>query len=147
MIIDKASSADANAIAQIHRTARKTAMPWLPVLHTPDEDLWFFSNKVLPVEKVLIAREKTQPVGFIASHQGWLNHLYIAPDRWGWGLGNRLLEAARSDLDHLQLWVFEENTRARHFYSEHGFCEREFTDGRGNEERVPDLRMEWSRET
>ena len=147
MIIDKASSADAAAIAQIHRTARQKAMPWLPVLHGPEEDLWFFSTMVLPEEMVLVARENTQPVGFISSHQGWLNHLYIAPDRWGMGLGTRLLEAARSETDHLQLRVFQDNTKARHFYSKHGFCERAFTDGRGNEEKVPDLRMEWSRDS
>jgi putative acetyltransferase len=147
MIIDRASSADATAIAQIHRTARQKAMPWLPVLHTPEEDLWFFNTMVLPVEKVLIARENRQTVGFISSHQGWLNHLYIAPDRWGMGLGIKLLEATRSDLDHLQLWVFEKNAKARHFYSKHGFCDQEFTDGQHNEEKAPDLRMEWSRET
>lgn len=120
-------------------------MPWLPVLHTPDEDLRFFSTRVLPLEKVLIAREKTQPIGFISVHQGWLNHLYIAPDHWGKGLGIKLLEAARSELCDLQLWVFQRNARARHFYSRHGFCEREFTDGQSNEEKVPDLRMEWTR--
>lgn len=147
MIIDKASSADAPAIAQIHRAARQHAMPWLPVLHTPEEDLWFFSSMVIPVEMVLVAREKTQPVGFISLHQGWLNHLYIAPDRWGMGLGTSLLDATRSDTDHLQLWVFQKNTTARHFYSKHGFCEREFTDGQRNEEKMPDLRLEWSRET
>lgn len=147
MIIDKATPTDASAIARIHRVARQKAMPWLPVLHTPEQDLWYFNTMVLPVENVLIVREKKQPVGFISFHQGWLNHLYIAPHRWGFGLGIGLLEAARSDLDHLQLWVFQENTNARNFYSKHGFLEREFTDGRGNEEKMPDLRMDWSRET
>jgi putative acetyltransferase len=146
MIICKASSAEATAIAQIHRKARQKAMPWLPILHTPEQELWFFSTVVLPIENVLIAREETRPVGFISSHQGWLNHLYIAPDRWGLGLGTRLLAAARSDSDHFQLWVFQENMKARQFYYKHGFREREFTNGRGNEERVPDVRMEWSRE-
>lgn len=145
MIIDEASSADAKAIAEIHRTARRKAMPWLPELHTAEEDLWFFNTMVLPVEKVLIAREGTQAVGFVSFHQGWLNHLYVASDRWGTGLGIKLLEAARSDLSYVQLWVFQRNARARHFYSRHGFCEREFTDGQGNEEKVPDLRMEWTR--
>ncbi len=145
MIICEASSADLKAIAKIHRAARREAMPWLPELHTPEEDLWFFTTIVLPVEKVLIAREETQVVGFISCNQGWLHHLYIAPDRWGTGLGSRLLQAARSDLSELQLWVFQRNTRARHFYFKHGFCDREFTDGQGNEERMPDLRMEWTR--
>jgi GNAT superfamily N-acetyltransferase len=145
MMIGEASSADAKAIAQIHRAARDQAMPWLPVLHSPKEDLWFFKNMVLPLEKVLIARVGKQAVGFISFDQGWLNHLYIAPDRWGMGLGTKLLEAARSDVSHLQLWVFQGNAMARQFYSKHGFCEREFTDGQRNEEKVPDMRMEWMR--
>lgn len=145
MIICEASSADAKAIAKIQRTARQKAMPWLPTLHTPKEDLWFFNTKVLPLEKVLIACDETQAVGFISFSQGWLNHLYVTPTHWGIGLGTMLLEAARADLTYLQLWVFQRNARARHFYSKHGFCEREFTDGQSNEEKVPDLRMEWTR--
>lgn len=147
MKIDKATRADATAIAQIHRAARQKAMPWLPALHTPEEDHWYFETIVLPTETVLIAREQIRPVGFISLHKGWVNHLYIAPDRWGMGFGLKLLETARSDLDHLQLWVFQKNTRARQFYSNRGFCDRESTDGHDNEEKMPDLRMEWSRET
>ena len=41
------------------------------------------------------------------------------------------------------LWVFESNTPAQAFYTRHGLVEREHTDGSGNEEREPDLRMEW----
>ena len=146
MIIGEASSADAKTIAKIHRTARQQAMPWLPVIHTPEEDLWYFKTIVLPVEKVLIAREEIQVVGFIAFNRGLLKHLYVAPDRWGTGLGSKLLETARSDLSFLQLRVFQKNTKARHFYSKHGFCERAFSDGQGNEEKMPDLRMEWMRD-
>jgi putative acetyltransferase len=147
MIVDEATSADAKMIAKIHRTARQTAMPWLPVLHTPEEDLWYFKTMVLPVEKVLIAREGANAVGFISVGQdGWLNHLYIDPDHWGAGFGTKLLKAARSDSSYLQLWVFQGNARARHFYSSHGFREREYTDGQHNEEKVPDIRMDWRRD-
>jgi hypothetical protein len=34
---------------------------------------------------------------------------------------------------------------ARHFYSRRGFLDCEFTDGQGNEEKMPDLRMVWHR--
>ncbi|MDD7969943.1 GNAT family N-acetyltransferase [Roseinatronobacter alkalisoli] len=146
MIIEEALFADAKTIAKIHRTSRQEAMPWLPVLHTPEEDIWYFKTMVLPVEKVLIAREGVHAVGFISVNQGWLNHLYITPDRWGSGFGTKLLQAARSDLSYLQLWVFQKNARARHFYSKHGFCECEFTDGQNNEEKVPDIRMDWARD-
>lgn len=93
----------------------------------------------------MIAREGVDAVGFISITNGWLTHLYIAPDRWRSGYGTKLLEAVRSDLSYLQLWVFQKNARARHFYFNHGFCEREFTDGQNNEEKVPDIRMDWMR--
>jgi len=146
MSIEVASSDDAAAIARIHRSARQKAMPWLPVLHTPDDDLWYFKTLVLPVQKVLIAHEGVHPVGFISVDKGWLNHLYISPDSWGFGFGTRLLEAARFDLSYLQLWVFQMNVRARDFYLKSGFNERELTDGQHNEEKVPDIRMEWVRD-
>ncbi|MGZ3218202.1 GNAT family N-acetyltransferase [Paracoccus sp. T5] len=145
MIITAASPTDAKTLAELHRVCRQKAMPWLPELHSPEEDLRYFETRVLPVETVLIAWEGGHAAGFVSFHQGWLNHLYVAPDCWRLGFGTRLLEAVRSDLSYLQLWVFQKNARARHFYTTHGFCEREATDGRYNEERVPDLRMEWAR--
>jgi|SRR6056297_108392 len=145
MIIDEASIADAETIATIHVAARQRAMPWLPALHTTDQVRLYFETMVLPIEKVLVAREGLQNVGFISVNQGWLNHLYITPDHWGVGLGAKLLDAARADADYLQLWVFQRNTSARRFYSRRGFCEREVTDGQENEEKEPDIRMDWVR--
>jgi chorismate mutase len=39
--------------------------------------------------------------------------------------------------------VFEMNTPARAFYERHGLLELERTDGRGNEEKCPDIKMAW----
>jgi len=147
MMIDTATLADAVGLATLHRTARQAAMPWLPVLHTPDQVVWFFKSRVLPVERVWVARDAKQIAGFIAVHEGWLNHLYIDPGHWGGGWGTKLLDVARADTGRLQLRVFQQNTRARHFYACRGFLERELTDGQNNEEGMPDLRMEWIRET
>ncbi|NUR05809.1 MAG: chorismate mutase [Nocardioidaceae bacterium] len=41
------------------------------------------------------------------------------------------------------LWVFESNHAARAFYARHGLVELERTDGSGNEEKAPDLRLAW----
>ena len=48
-------------------------------------------------------------------------------------------------LDVLQLWTFQGNVKARAFYERRGFTAAEFTDGEGNEERLPDVRYEWRR--
>jgi chorismate mutase len=55
-----------------------------------------------------------------------------------------LLELAKAQRpDGFGLWVFESNVPARAFYARYGLVELERTDGAGNEERRPDVRMVW----
>jgi GNAT superfamily N-acetyltransferase len=135
---------DASAIARIHRSARLAAMPWLPDLYTPEQDLRFFAERVLPAESVLVFDIDGTTVGFIAFASDWINHLYIAPEYWECGYGAVLLGHAKAASPHLQLWTFQGNQRARRFYAKHGFKEVERTDGEGNEEKTPDVRLAWS---
>lgn len=132
-------------IARIHRLARSKAMPWLPVLHTPEEELEFFSEQVFPKEDVRVVEADGEIAGFIAFHEDWLNHLYIHPKYWGGGRGSVLLADAKDASASLQLWTFQRNTAARAFYSAHGFEDVELTDGMRNEEQTPDVRMVWER--
>ncbi|MBL4878611.1 MAG: GNAT family N-acetyltransferase [Hyphomonas sp.] len=130
-------------------------MPWLPVIHSPDEELEFFRNQVLPDQTVIVADNMDQVAGFAAYTHGWLNHLYVAPDAWRGGIGSELLRqvqaASSSELlrqvqaasSSLQLWTFQGNTTARRFYARFRFEEVEFTNGRRNEEKMPDVRMVW----
>lgn len=134
---------DAAPIARIMRTARKTAMPWLPDLHTEAQDLWFVTHRMLPLDSVAVAEASGVVQGFIATHDDWLNHLYLAPPVWRCGIGSALLTHARDGRTFLQLWVFQRNTAAQAFYHKHGFTVAERTDGSGNEEGFPDVRMAW----
>ncbi len=120
-------------------------MPWLPDLHSPEDDLWFFAHVVLPDQSVTVAKADDRIVGFIAVSEGWLNHLYVAPDRVGQGIGNQLLQTAFATAETLSLWVFQGNINAIGFYRSHGFVVAEETDGAGNEEHLPDARMVWTR--
>jgi len=144
MILRKAEVSDASDIAAIHRRARAAGMPWLPVLHTPAQDIGFFTNRVLPVETVQVTIAGQKIAGFSAFHDGWLNHLYIDPDNWRTGIGAALLSHAQTVNSALQLWTFQGNLAARAFYAAAGFKEAEFTDGRANEEKTPDVRLLWS---
>jgi hypothetical protein len=45
----------------------------------------------------------------------------------------------------VRLWTFQRNTRSRLFYALQGFREVRRTDGQGNEEREPDVLLEWRR--
>ena len=138
-----ADSNDAADIAKIHRLARSEAMPWLPVVHSPEEELEFFSKKVLPTEIVRVVETEHNIAGFVAFRGDWLNHLYIHPDYWGNGFGSLLLLEAKANSPRLQLWTFQRNLNARAFYDRHKFAEVELTDGARNEERTPDIRMVW----
>lgn len=140
----RAIAADAPAIAVLHRLSLRTAMPWLAELHTPAEDLVFFAG-VVATQTVWVIEGEGGLLGFAAVHEGWLNHLYVHPDRQTAGVGSVLLERVRADVDTLQLWAFQRNSRARAFYEAKGFEALELTDGSRNEEREPDVRYGWTR--
>lgn len=111
-------------------------MPWLPVLHTPDQDLTFFADHFDTREVWIVGDD---PAGFIAFREGWIAHLYVAPDQQRKGLGQALLGKALHDGEERRLWTFQKNARARRFYERHGFTPERFTDGSNNEEREPDM--------
>jgi GNAT superfamily N-acetyltransferase len=113
-------------------------MPYLPNLHTPEQDLAFFTTEIGSSD-CRVAVIDGHVVGFGCVRDSWLNHLYISPDFQGKGIGSELLKTFGSDID--QFWVFQKNSRARDFYKRHGFVEVEFTDGSANEEREPDVRF------
>ena len=114
-------------------------VPWLPKLHTRDEDLGFVRGLLLThVVRVGFAGG----LGFLARRGGEVSALYLAPEARGKGLGKALLEEAKA-LGHLQLWAFQANHRARAFYQREGFAEVRLTDGADNDEKLPDVWMEW----
>jgi putative acetyltransferase len=144
----RATPADAASIAAVHRNAFGDALPWIPTLHTPEEDLAYFT-RVVDEQRTTVIEHHDQIVAFAATTTGWLNHLYVSPSHQGKGYGRQLLDDVT--LDHqlnmpdieLTLWTFQRNFRARRFYGMNGFVPVEFTDGKGNEEQEPDLRFVW----
>jgi GNAT superfamily N-acetyltransferase len=132
---------DADAVADVFARSRATAMPWLPTLHTVAENRAFFAAETAS-SVGWGAFTAAGLAGFALVRAGWLNHLYVSSEAQGAGIGSALL--ARS-LAHaggdLQLWTFQRNGRARAFYARRGFVEAELTDGSGNEEGEPDVRL------
>jgi GNAT superfamily N-acetyltransferase len=85
-------------------------------------------------------------VAFLARAGDEVRQLYTRPDRIGQGAGTQLIEAAKaSGVAALELWCFQANTRARRFYEARGFHAIRMTDGRDNQERMPDVRYRWER--
>lgn len=136
---------DADAIAEIHISSRREALPYLPNLHSDEETHHWAANVVLPNQDVWVAESDGEIVGYAAIEGAELNDLYVRPGRQGQGVGSALLARARElSPGMLSLWTFQRNKRARRFYERHGFEAVEFGDGSGNEEGEPDVRYRWT---
>ncbi len=142
----RAVFSDMDAVARLHRRVRRVCMPYLPELHSPEEDLTYFYDEVFPRSDVWLGESENELAGFAAVRDGWLDHLYVAPSWHGLGLGSSLLYTAKKGRPQLDLWVFQRNEQARRFYEHRGFKFVELTDGSGNEERMPDVRYRWTRD-
>jgi GNAT superfamily N-acetyltransferase len=139
----RAITADAQAIAIVHRTSMRVSLAFLPELHTAQDDLRFFSERFLPANEVWVAEAQGQVVGYVGFDTDWINHLYVLPEFQGQEIGPQLLAKALSDGRSRRLWTFQQNTRARRFYEARGFVLIDLTDGAGNEEKTPDALYEW----
>ncbi|MEH2485803.1 GNAT family N-acetyltransferase [Bradyrhizobium sp. AZCC 2230] len=136
---------DMGAAAQVHRATFDQAMPWLIGLHTPDEDRWFYRERVFPTCRVWGHFDGDGLSGIIAFRDGWIEQLYVRPAAQGRGIGTELLNVAKGASERLEIWTFQRNAAARRFYEARGFALAEQTDGMRNEEKEPDARYVWTR--
>jgi GNAT superfamily N-acetyltransferase len=144
-MLRRASLEDMPGLARLYRRTVQTSLPFLPTLHTPEEDAWWFSERLFAVNEVWIAEGENGPEGYIAFRSDFIEHLFIAPEAQGRRLGVKLLDKAREVSDELSLWTFQQNLRARRFYEKHGFFVVTETDGADNEEKLPDVLYRWRR--
>jgi ribosomal protein S18 acetylase RimI-like enzyme len=142
-MLRRASTDDIVAIVDIFREARAVAMPWLPVLHTVDEQRAFFGRLLDDGHELWVAEVADHVAGFAAMHEGFLNHLYISPEYQRRGIGDSLFARAKESMPSGFRWyVFQENRDARCFYEARGGVVLEFRDT-GSEEQLPDALYEW----
>ena len=140
-----AAADDARAIAEVFFTSFRL-LTFLPMLHTAEEDQHFIENVILRESVVTVAESEAGIVSFLARQEEEIRLLYTRPDFIGTGAGSLLLAAAkRSGVAALELWCFQANIGARRFYEARGFHAVGFTDGRDNEEKMPDVRYRWER--
>jgi putative acetyltransferase len=132
--------------AAVLRASYDSALPTLAGLHTPDEDRWFFRERLFAECQIWGYFNDSELVGIIAFREGWIDQLYILPAWQGRRIGTALLQVAQDRFDRLSLWTFQRNKRARSFYEHHGFVAIRETDGSRNEEKDPDVMYSWQRE-
>jgi chorismate mutase/GNAT superfamily N-acetyltransferase len=143
LLLRRAMSDDAAQLSELYVATRRAAEPAMPPqLHSPESVLAHVAGMVL--EKAVWVAERDEIVGFAVLAPAFLDALYVGPDHQGFGIGTALLDLAKARRpDGFALWVFASNAPARGFYHRHGLVELEHTDGSGNEERSPDVRMAW----
>lgn len=139
-----ATPADVPAIATLYGRVRTAKLPYLPTLHSHEDDLSHFGGHVNNTSTVWVA-ESGAILGFIAFRTGWVDHLYVDLGRENRGIGSALLDKAMAAQPSLTLWAFRRNTVAIGFYRRRGFQIVRETDGSANEEREPDVLLAWTR--
>jgi putative acetyltransferase len=65
--------------------------------------------------------------GVITIDGSFIEELYVEPYFEGKGIGGQLIEFAKAKFNCNQLWVLDENGRAKSFYERHGFHETKET--------------------
>ena len=145
VLVRPGQATDGPAVGDLYVAARAAAVPSMPPSAHSDRSMRKWIAEQLAGEReAWVAEEGGAVVAFMLLEDTWLHSLYVRPDRTGAGIGTVLLELALTQRpDGLQLWVFESNAGAQRLYARHGFAVVERTDGAGNEERAPDLRMAW----
>jgi len=143
LVLRPATAADAEQLTELYLATRRDSEPAMPPqLHSPESVLAYTTGMI--VEKEVWVAEADEIVGFATLAEAFLDALYVGPDHQGFGIGTSLLDLAKARRpDGFALWVFASNAPARGFYHRHGLVELEHTDGSGNEERSPDVRMAW----
>lgn len=147
-ILRAATTADCERIADIYLASRKRYLPYAPLAHTDAEVRVWIKEQLVSFGNVTVLVEEGAVLGFMATSNdgsyGWIDHLYLDPSAVGRGLGTLLLREATNILGApIRLYTFQQNENARRFYRRHGFREIGFSDGALNEEKLPDVLLEW----
>jgi ribosomal protein S18 acetylase RimI-like enzyme len=114
--------------------------------HPLEEQLRALKEKVVPQNRVrvVLERDTSAVIGFIASTSTMISLLYVHVDHQGKGIGSMLLNLAKQESGgSLRLFTFKSNIKAQQFYERQGFK----IIGRGFEEmwQLEDVEYEWSR--
>lgn len=147
IILRYATDADADSIADLYLTSRKTFLPYASLAHS-DDSVRRWIREVLPhTHDLVIAEVDGVIAGMLATalraECGWVDQLYVHPSIVSQGVGTRLMREAKEVLGPLiRLYTFQENTAARRFYERHGFRAIQFSAGHGNESGCPDVLYE-----
>jgi ribosomal protein S18 acetylase RimI-like enzyme len=112
-------------------------------IHSFDNHVNFLNHILAKQFQIDLALMDHIVVGMIAYNNTEISQLYIHNDYQGFGIGQTLLDKAKTQSNGiLTLYTFEVNKSAQQFYEKHGF--KIIGKGHENEENLPDLLYEWN---
>ena len=97
--------------AQVHRASFDCAVPWLVGLHTPEEDRWFYRERVFSACEVWGSFDRDVMTGLIAFRDGWIDQLYVLPPAQGHASAARSCRSHRRRLRACSFGRFSRTTR------------------------------------
>lgn len=144
VVLRRGTPADFPAAAEVYLRTRHASVPAIPPSVHDDDDVrsWFpgFAAEM----ELWVGEVDGSIVALMTLGEDFVEQLYVLPEHQGRGIGEALLGVAKQQRPHrLQLWAFESNVRAWHFYERFGFVAVQRTEG-DNEEGAPDVRYEWT---
>jgi putative acetyltransferase len=107
---------------------RRTWQETYPAIDFAARVAWWrerWRNELVPAATIVVAEAGGAFVGFVTvdAATGYLDQIVVAPQTWGTGLAEMLLdEAKRLSPSRLDLHVNTDNARAVRFYRKHGFA-------------------------
>ncbi|MGI5397112.1 N-acetyltransferase family protein [Streptomyces sp. CA-251251] len=144
VIFRRARDADARAVADVWLRSYAAALPTVRCAHDEADVRDWFDRVLVPHYETWVAVTGDMVAGLMVLKGEELKQLYLAPEWYGRGLGDRFMSLAKQrQPGGLSLWTFQVNGPARRFYQRHGFTEAERTDGQRNDEREPDIHYVW----
>ena len=85
---------DGDALAAVFGAARRSALAYLPQLHSAAEDRAHFAGEIAH-GGTTVAVQDGRVVAFIALREARVAHLYVDPEHWRHAIGGALLPARR----------------------------------------------------
>ena len=145
LVIREYEPQDFDAVTILWRISREKSVPEFQMMkgHFFYEDQNYFQDHILKENQLWVVQVNNHPVAFMAMNGDFIDQLYIHPDYWRRGIGQRLIEFARErSPEHLWLYTLQVNVKARAFYEKNGFVAEKFGVSPPPESE-PDVEYHW----
>ena len=115
---------------------------WISRVHSLQE-LIESATDMIERNWVTIGQKNGTFVGFSALNHQIIHSLYLLKSMRRQGFGSAFIKQMKKENSRLIAWTFEANQHATQFYLKNGFMEIDRNNGEGNDEKLPEIQLEW----